>query len=124
MTIKELKKLSEGRWNARMKRSVVQQWHLGFLTLKEILLTLRIERREFQRWIRWAYHECVTKHKPGLHMTRETKLQEREKQHKALEEKLQYEQLKNEALEMLLDIGKEKYGVDLRKKTGAPLREQ
>ena len=28
-----------------MKRTVVQQWQLGLLTLKEILLTLRIERR-------------------------------------------------------------------------------
>lgn len=119
MTIKELKKLSEGRWNGSMKRTVVQQWHLGLLTLKEILLTLRIERRTFRHWVRWEYHHRVGRHKTDSYMKQETKLQELQKQLKALEEKLQYEQLKNEALEMLIDIGKEKYGVDLRKKTGA-----
>jgi hypothetical protein len=119
MTIKELKKLSRRRWDGSMKRTIVQQWHLGLLTIKEILLTLRIERREFRRWVRWEYQQRVTKHKIGLYMTRETKLQELQKQLKGLEEKLQYEQLKNEALELLIDIGKEKYGVDLRKKTGA-----
>ncbi len=89
MTIKELKKLSRGRWNGSMKRSAVQQWHIGPLTLKEILLTLKINRCEFRRWVRWEYHHWVTKHKTGLYMTRETKLQELQKQLKVLEEKLQ-----------------------------------
>jgi predicted phage tail protein len=119
MTISELKKLSRGRWDGSMKRTVVQQWHLGLLTLKEIVLTLKINRRIFRQWVRWEYQHRIVKHKTKCYMKQETKLQELQKQLKALEEKLQYEQLKNEALEMLIDIGKEKYGVDLRKKTGA-----
>lgn len=119
MTISELKKLSRGRWGGDMKRTVVQQWHLGLLTLKEILLTLKIKRRTFRQWVRWEYYHRVVKHKISSYMKQETKLQELQKQLKALEENLQYERLKNEALEMLIDIGKEKYGVDLRKKTGA-----
>jgi hypothetical protein len=118
MTVKELKKLSRGRWDGSMRRTIVQQWHLGLLTIQEIVLTLRINRWEFRRWVRWEYHHRVVKHKTDNYMKQETKLQELQKQLKALEEKLQYEQLKNEALEMLIDIGKEKYGIDLRKKTG------
>jgi hypothetical protein len=48
MTINELKKLSNGRWDGKMKRKVVIEWRLGLLKLKEIIVTLKILRWHFQ----------------------------------------------------------------------------
>lgn len=69
MTISELKKLSRGRWNGSMKRTVVQQWHMGLLTLKEIVLTLKINRRTFRQWVRWEYISCNMSFKTGALMS-------------------------------------------------------
>ena len=119
MTIKELKKMSTGLHDGKMKRKVVIEWHLGLLKLEDILFTLKINRWLFRRWVRWEYYHRVSKYKNGIDMSKSTdivKLQERVKE---LEAKLKEEQLRTEALNILIDIGEEKYGMDLRKKNGA-----
>jgi hypothetical protein len=67
MTINELKKLSKGRWDRKMKRKVVIEWRLGLLKLKEIIVTLKINRWLFRRWVRWKYyHPLIAPPNPFL----------------------------------------------------------
>jgi hypothetical protein len=115
MTIKELKKLSLGRWDGSMKRKVVIEWRLGLLKYKEILVTLKIQRREFRRWIRWEYYHRVYKYKNVIDMSKETDIRKLQERIKELERKLEDEQLRTQALNILIDIGAEKYGMELRK---------
>ena len=72
MTIKELEKLSKGLRDGSMKRKVVIEWRLGLLKYKEIVVTLKINRREFRRWIRWEYFHRVFKYKNVIDMSKET----------------------------------------------------
>lgn len=52
-------------------------------------------------------------------MKEETKVSALKKRIEELETALEKEQIRREAYEILVDIGLEKYGIDLRKKTGA-----
>jgi hypothetical protein len=123
MTINELKKLSKGRWDGKMKRKVVIEWRLGLLKLKEILVTLKIDRWLFRRWVRWEYYHRVTKHINSIDMSQETDVKKLQKYVLELESKLAEERLRVEALNILIDIGEEKYGMEIRKKNGAkPLK--
>jgi hypothetical protein len=119
MTINELKKLSKGRWDGKMKRKVVIEWRLGLLKLKEIIVTLKIDRWLFRRWVRWEYTHRVIKHINSIKMSQETDVPKLQARIKDLEKKLLNEELKTEALTIMIRIGEEDYGLDLRKKYGA-----
>ena len=119
MTINELKNLSKGRWDGKMKRRVVIEWHIGLLKLADIIVTLKINRWEFRRWVRWEYYHRVVKFKNVIDMSKITDLSKLQSRIKELEALLKEEQLRTEALNVLIDIGEEKYGMDLRKKNGA-----
>jgi hypothetical protein len=118
MTIKELEKLKSGRWDGKMKRKVVIEWRLGLLKYKEIVVTLKITRWEFRRWVRWEYYHRVYKYKNVIDMSKETDIKKLQERVKELERKLEDEQLRTQALNILIDIGEEKYGMELRKKNG------
>jgi hypothetical protein len=118
MTINELKKLSKGRWDGKMKRKVVIEWRLGLLKLKEIIVTLKIDRWLFRRWVRWEYTHRVIKHINSIKMSQETDVPKLQARIKDLEKKLLNEELKTEALTIMIRIGEEDYGLDLRKKYG------
>ncbi len=118
MTVKELEKLSLGRWDGSMKRKVVIEWRVGLLKYKEIVVTLKIKRCEFRRWVRWEYYHRVYKYKNVIDMSKETDVRKLQERVKELERKLEDEQLRTQALNILIDIGEEKYGMDLRKKSG------
>ena len=118
MTVKELEKLSLGRWDGSMKRKVVIEWRVGLLKYKEIVVTLKIKRCEFRRWVRWEYYHRVYKYKNVIDMSKETDVRKLQERVKELERKLEDEQLRTQALNILIDIGEEKYGMELRKKSG------
>jgi DNA-binding transcriptional regulator YdaS (Cro superfamily) len=118
MTIKELEKLRLGLWDGSMKRKVVIEWRLGLLKYKEIVVTLKIKRREFRQWVRWEYYHRVYKYKNVIDMSKETDVRKLQERVKELERKLEDEQLRTQALNILIDIGEEKYGMELRKKSG------
>ena len=101
-----------------MKRKVVIEWRLGLLKYKEIVVTLKINRREFRRWVRWEYYHRVYKYKNVIDMSKETDIKKLQERVKELERKLEDEQLRTQALNILIDIGEEKYGMELRKKNG------
>ena len=71
MTINELNKLSEGRWDGKMRRKIVIEWHLGLLKLTDIVVTLRIDRWLFRRWVRWEYYHRVSKYTNCIDMSKE-----------------------------------------------------
>jgi hypothetical protein len=115
MTINELKKIKLGRWDGKMKRKVVIEWHLGLLKLADIVVTLKINRWDFRRWVRWEYYHRVVKYKNVIDMSKITELSKLQSRIKELEALLKEEQLRTESLNVLIDIGEEKYGMDLRK---------
>lgn len=117
MTINELKKLKLGRWDGKMKRKVVIEWHLGLLKLADIIVTLKINRWQFRHWVRWEYYHRVVKFKNVIDMSKITDLSKLQLRIKELEALLKEEQLRTEALNVLIDIGEEKYGMDLRKRS-------
>ena len=119
MTIKELQKLGQGRWDGRMKRKVVIEWRLGLLKLEDIIVTLKINRWSFRRWVRWEYYHRVIKNINSIDMSKETDVMRLQKYILELESKLAEERLRTEALNILIDIGEEKYGMEIRKKSGA-----
>jgi hypothetical protein len=119
MTINELKKLRLGRWDGAMKHRVVIEWHLGLLKLADIVVTLKINRWLFRRWVRWEYYHRVLKFKNVIDMSKTTDVSKLQERIKELERLLKDEQLRSEALHILIDIGEDKYGMDLRKKSGA-----
>ena len=119
MTIKELQKLGQGRWDGRMKRKVVIEWRLGLLKLEDIIVTLKINRWSFRRWVRWEYYHRVIKNINSIDMSNETDVMRLQKYILELESKLAEERLRTEALNILIDIGEEKYGMEIRKKSGA-----
>jgi hypothetical protein len=134
MTIKELKKMRYGRRTGNFKQQVVQSWRLGFLKLKDILVTLRLSRHAFRCWVRWEYYHRVMKyqsfHQKSKIMAKKIRTSTTEQITdikvlqdlvQRLEAQLAEEQLRNQALNIMLDIGKEDYGVDLRKKLEAKL---
>ena len=82
---------------------------------KEIVVTLKINRREFRRWIRWEYFHRVFKYKNVIDMSKETDIRKLQERVKELERKLEDEQLRTQALNILIDIGEDKYGMELRK---------
>ena len=119
MQINDLRKLGRGRWDGKMKRKVVIEWRLGLLKLEDIIVTLRITRWSFRRWVRWEYYHRVIKHINSIDMSKETDVIRLQKYILELESKLAEERLRTESLNILIDIGEEKYGMEIRKKSGA-----
>ena len=119
MQINDLRKLGRGRWDGKMKRKVVIEWRLGLLKLEDIIVTLKINRWSFRRWVRWEYYHRVIKHINSIDMSKETDVIRLQKYILELESKLAEERLRTESLNILIDIGEEKYGMEIRKKSGA-----
>ena len=117
MTINELKENGKKRWDGPFKHRAASMLHLGMADQRELCRELKINRNLLRHWLRWDYRQRVlkwTKTRPMKGNEKELRAQIAE-----LEKLLEKERLRREAYEMLLDIGKEKYGIDLRKKNGA-----
>lgn len=119
MTINELKESGKKRWDGPFKHRAASMVHLGMADARELCRELKINRNLLRRWLRWDWRQRVLKlTKPSL-MKENDKAKELRAQIAELEKLLEKERLRSEAYEILLDIGKEKYGIDLRKKNGA-----
>jgi transposase-like protein len=119
MTINELRKRKKKRWDGKFKSYVVGTFLLGLVKRKEICTELKISRSLLRRWQRWDYKNRVlrfTKHSSFMKKT--VDIQSLEARIKELELVIEQERLRSESYEILLRIGKEKYRIDLKKKTG------
>jgi len=100
------------------KEKIAAEYLNGDASYQELEIRYGICTRTLQRW--------VHKYKQGYRMITMPKMIRRSEPAKTmpadvkqLQEELNKARLHNLLLEELLDIGKEKYGIDLRKKTGA-----
>lgn len=120
MTIRELKKRRLQRRDGQFKSEAVGLLHLGQCSFEELCLELKIHRTLLRQWLRWDYRRRVLRFThQGSMMQKESKETALGKRILELEKELELERLRREGLEIMLDIGKEKYGLDLRKKPGA-----
>ena len=119
MTLNELEKRGRLRKDGQFKRQVVGSLLLGFADSQTICQRLKISRTLLRSWLRWDYRHRVFKYIQPTSMKEETKVSALKKRIEELETALEKEQIRREAYEILVDIGLEKYGIDLRKKTGA-----
>ncbi|BDD01937.1 hypothetical protein [Persicobacter psychrovividus] len=113
MQIKELK------ISAKEKRTAVQKYYVGLASKKKILEDYQICERTLKRWCWWYQQLIQTKYKTRPKM-KKSDLPNDPNALKALVMQLQREkedaQLKAEAMEILVDIGEQRYGMNLKKK--------
>ncbi len=116
MTIKELSKLRrDGVFKSRVVASVLT----GEVSARRLREELGISRNLLRRWLRWDWRRRVLHFtKTAKQMKQTDKVAELKKQIAELEAELEKSQIKAEAYQILIDIALEKYGIDLRKKTG------
>lgn len=123
MELKGLKQKGHHRRDGLFKSRVVARLYMGLNDAKTLCKELQISRTLLRRWLRWDYHRRVLRWTKPAHqliqMEKEQSMEALKKRLLELEKQLELAELKREGLEVLLDIGKEKYGLDLRKKHGA-----
>lgn len=118
MTINELRKKQKRRSDGRFKRSAVASLHFGELDARTLCRELKISRALLRSWIRWDYRTRVKKY-TDMPRTKQTETAaELKKRIAELETALEKTAIRAEANEILVAIALEKYGIDLRKKTG------
>lgn len=119
MTINELKNLGEKAWDGRFKSLVASHLQMGRLSEREIIDELGTSRTLLRQWLRWDYAQRVERHNQGMKKSRQEQLAALQKRVLELERQLSEQALRVEGLEVLLDIGRDEHGVDLRKRRGA-----
>lgn len=119
MEINNLAKRGKRRRDGVFKSQAVARLHMGLIDSNALCRALKISRTLLRQWLRWDYRRRVFQWINQSEMKASNKLESLKKQVAELEKQLEAERIRSEAYEILLDIGKEKYGVDLRKKTGA-----
>ncbi len=114
-------KFQEVKISSKEKRTADQKYHVGLASKKEILKDYQICERTLRRWCWWYQQLIQMKYKTRPKM-KKSDLPNDPKALKALVMQLQREkedaQLKAEAMEILVDIGEQRYGMDLKKKVG------
>ena len=96
-----------------VKDAAVYEYLSSGLTLQEAGAKYGMEGSNFYRWVK-AYRDK----EKGLADTKRVEPNELTDL-KKLQEELLKAQLHNKLLEAMIDVGKEQYGIDLRKKPGA-----
>lgn len=119
MTINELKKLGKTAFDVRFKSLVISHLQMGKLSEREVIDELGISRTLLRRRLRWDYAQRVERHNKGMKKAKQEQLSALQKRVLELERQLSEQALQVEGLEVLLDIGRDEHGVDLRKKRGA-----
>jgi transposase-like protein len=104
--------------NKKQKEKIAYEYLTGDKTYRELEVKYGICIRSIQRWVKKFEREYSKMlrskgNRPG------EPVRDIGADIKQMQEELQKARLHNLLLEELLDIGKEQYGIDLRKKTGA-----
>lgn len=104
-----------------IRRQIVVEYLEGGKTLQQLSEGYKIPYQSISRWVR-SYQDDVKKRNARIliEMTEEQKQYEALKQqNEALKKELEFAQMKSRAMEIILDLAKEEYGIDLRKNSGA-----
>jgi transposase-like protein len=93
------------------KAAIAYEYLSGELPIREVAEKYGINYSRLHKWVKKYREERLPKAK--------TKLVELPVDVKKLQDELHKAQLHNKLLEAMIDISKEQYGIDLRKKPGA-----
>lgn len=107
------------------KRKVARHYLEGDLSMSQIAELYDVTRFQVNHWKR-AFSSELSEEEITVVMTEQEQkeLDALKKQNKQLKEKLDYEQMRTFALETMIDLAKEKLGVDVRKNFGAKQPEE
>lgn len=113
------------KFDLAFRRKVSQDYNSGTESLKQVAARYDINFRNVQRWSKEFSYELSEEETTIVMTEQEQKeLAALKKQNKLLQEKLDYEQMRTFALETMIDLAKEKLGVDVRKNFGAKQPEE
>ena len=99
------------------KERIVSDYLTGDYSYRELAATYDVNFQLIQRWVQKFTVAELNTMKPSESKEKKGSV-EPSAEVKRLQEELQRAKLHNKLLESLLDIGREKYGIDLRKKNG------
>ena len=108
-------KSDKNRWAEREK--IIAEYLAGGTTYRKLQSKYSVDFRVLQSWVQKFKGKGVLAPKPAKAGIVKT-IQDLPEDVKLLQEELRKAKLHNQLLETLIDIGKEQYGFDLRKKTG------
>lgn len=105
------------QYDHNLKERVIADYLSGVGSYRELQAKYGVDYRIIHSWVKSFKNSNTNKKKPS--MQDNVKLNEDlPRDLKQLQEELRQARLYNKLLEALVDIGKEKYGIDLRKKNG------
>lgn len=108
-------KSDKSRWAEKEK--IIAEYLAGGTTYRKLQSKYSVDFRVLQSWVQKYKGRNVLARKPAK-ATNVKAIQDLPDDVKLLQEELRKTKLHNQLLETLVDIGKEQYGIDLRKKTG------
>jgi transposase-like protein len=112
-------------YDAAFRRMVAQRYQNTDESQQQVALHFGISRLQVLRWNKEFCSELSEARTTEVMTEQEQKeLEALKKQNKLLKEKLDYEQMRTFALETMIDLAKEKLGVDVRKNFGAKQPEE
>lgn len=102
------------------KEKIIAEYLAGGISFRKLQAKYGVNFRNIQRWVQQYKGNYTSSNKSGKSSTNEIHEAKENlpKEVKQLQVELSQARLHNQLLEALLDIGKEQYGVDLRKKAG------
>ena len=117
-------KNSSGRlkYSWSLKRQVILEYRDGGYTQPELAAKYGVTTKIINHWI-YRYGSQVGQREKVIFspMTAEEQKQydALKQEHEALKKELEFAQMKARAMEIMMDLAKEEYGIDLRKNSGA-----
>jgi transposase-like protein len=112
-------------YSVAFKRKVAQDYLSGDQSQRQLAARYGISHQNVYQWSKDFSSELREEETTIVMTEQEQKeLDALKKQNKHLKEKLDYEQMRTFALETMIDLAKEKLGVDVRKNFGAKQPEE
>jgi transposase-like protein len=121
--VKKGRKTTKGapfKYEVSFMRHVVADYLQGGESIRQVAGRYNVNRQSIIDWKKRFYSDIADTNNIEIMTESEQKeLEALKKQMKALQKQLDYEKLRNFALETMMDLAKEKLGVDVRKNFGA-----
>ena len=106
------------QYNQKLKEQIISDYLTGGGTYRQLQAKYGIDFRLIHQWMQ-AFKGSNSKSTKVSKQQNANLSEDLPKEVKQLQEELRQARLYNKLLEALVDIDKEKYGIDLRKKNGA-----
>jgi len=108
------------KYEVSFMRHVVTDYLQGNESVRQVAVRYNVNRQSIIDWKKRFYSDIAdTNHIIPMTEEEQKELEAIKKQMKALQKQLDYEKMRNFALETMIDLAKDKLGVDVRKNFGA-----